>query len=192
MPNGLNQERLDAYLGLPPNTGADYMLSFSKTNPKLLDYDEPYVVMTAGEVHLLLAEAALRGIAGVTDAQTHFEEGVRQDIKRYALHDDSFVVDDGIINAYIATLGPVTLENIYNQYYIATFMNHYETWANWRRTGYPKTVAKQDPPLPESLTNGEIFRRLKYPSSEPAVNPNYDEGSMKPNDFMTRLWWDVK
>ena len=193
MPNGMNQERLNEYLGLPPDTPVDYMVTFSRTNPKLLDYDEPYVVMTAGEVHLLLAEAALRGIAGVTDAQAHFEEGIRQDIKRYALHDESFVADDADIDAYIATLGPVTLENIYNQYYIATFMNHYEAWANWRRTGgYPLTVTKQDPPLPESISNGEIFRRLKYPTSESAVNPNYQEGSIKPNDFMTRIWWDVK
>lgn len=193
MPNGLNQERLNAYLGLPSDTPTDYMVTFSRTNPKLLDYDEPYVIMTAGEVHLLLAEAALRGIAGVTDAQGHFEEGIRQDIKRYALHDASFVADDATINAYIASLGPVTLEEIYNQYYIATFMNHYEAWANWRRTGgFPKTVTKQDPPLPESISNGEIFRRLKYPTSESAVNPNYEAGAVKPNDFMTRIWWDVK
>jgi len=191
IPNGLDQERLNDYLGLPPDTPTDYMTIFSKTNPKLLDWDEPYVIMTAGEVELLLAECALRGIAGVTDAQTHFENGVREDIRRYELHDAGWVVDGATIDAYIATLGAVDVEKVGDQYYIATFMNHYEAWANWRRTGYPTIVDKQDPPLPSSLTNGEIFRRLKYPTSEPAVNPNYAEGAMAPNDFMNRLWWDV-
>ncbi len=193
IPKGMNDERLRAYLGLPDDASLDYMLTFSRHNTKLLDLDEPYVVMTAGEVHLLLAEAVMRGLGNVPGtAQAHFEAGIREDIARYALHDESFVADDAAVNAYIATLGTVTEEKIATQYWLATFMNHYESYANWRRTGMPTFVNGQNPALPNTETDGQIFRRMKYPASEPATNPNYDEGSLQPNNFLTKMWWDVK
>lgn len=190
-PPGLNSIRLKEYLGLNPDDPADIQVIFSRLNPKLLDLDETHVLSTYGEVQFELAEIALRNISSTPmSAQEHFEEGIRADINRYVIHDASFARDPGDIDTFIAGLGAVDEEKNAAQFWIATMMNHYEAYANWRRTGMPSFVAPPEIGYPSNVSNNQIFRRLEYPTSEPGINPNYSEGATLPNDFMTRIWWD--
>ena len=87
------------------------------------------------------------------------------------------------------------LEQINTEYYIHTFCNEYEAFANWRRTGYPKlTPARNAASYPNNVTNGEIPRRFIYPTSEITANPvNYNDAvkRLSGGDKMTsRVWWD--
>jgi len=190
-PPGLNSERLREYLGLGPEDPADIQVIFSRLNPKLLDLDETHVLSTYGEVQLELAEIALRGISSTPmSAQEHFEEGIRADINRYIIHDESFFREPAVIDAFLPTLGAVDEDKIAAQFWLATIMNHYESYANWRRTGMPSFVKPPPEGYPSNVSNNQIFRRLEYPTGEPGINPNYAEGATLPNDFMTRIWWD--
>ena len=93
MPNGKDQTRLEAIEGVSPlNLDATY----SKINPLLLDRDEPYMLMNYGEVELLLAEAAQRGIGGLTaaGAEAHYNAGVKASMQMYTIYDASFAVSD--------------------------------------------------------------------------------------------------
>ena len=80
-------------------------------------------------------------------AEEHYAEGIRASIDRWILHDPSFAVDPAVRDAYVASMLPLKagndgFEQIAWQYWISSFMssNHYETFANWRRTGRPTLI----------------------------------------------------
>lgn len=187
MPNGNDINMLKV---IENNPNLDPATTYSRMNPKLLNRDEPYMLMNYGEVELLLAEAAQRGIGGLTPAaaQGYYEEGVKASMQMYTIYDPSFVVSDAQVTAYLAAhpygIEKPALEMIGDQYWVNHFLNWWEAWSNWRRTGYPTLTPVN---YPGNVTSGKIFQRLKYPNSEPAGNPNFDGAS--PNDYITPVWW---
>lgn len=188
MPNGQDINRLKT---LENNPNLDPNITYSKLNPKLLDRDEPYMLMNYAEVRLLMAEAAQRGIGGLTAAQaaTHYAEGVKAAMQMYTKNDPSFVVTDAQVAAYLAArpfgvLKPA-LEMIGEQLWVSHFLNWYEAWAEWRRTGYPQLTPTN---YPGNVTGGKIPQRLMYPSAESAGNPNFATDA-SPNDYTTKVWW---
>jgi len=193
MPNGKNQTDLEAIEGVSP---LDLNVTYSKINPLLLDRDEPYMLMNYGEVELFLAEAAKRGIGGVDpgSAATHYDAGVKASMQMYTPYEGSAVgaltVSDAQVASYLATYpysDATALEQIGNQQWLNKFLNWWEAWGEWRRTGFPALVPVN---YPGNSTGGTIPVRLKYPNAEVAGNPNFASGASA-NDFTTRLWWDV-
>ena len=91
-------------------------------------------------------------------------------------------------NPYVAANG---LEQIAEQVWVATMFNFYETFANWRRTGYPQLTPVN---YPGNVTGGTIPRRLEYSQGEANVNAaNFAEASARMGGdlFTSRVWWDV-
>lgn len=174
------------------------MNQFSDVNPVLVTTAVPMMFQSAAEVQLLLAEAAVRGWVN-GDAATYYENGVRAAMKQWGdIYDPSTAIDDAAIDDYLAN-NPFdgTLKMIGEQYWAATFMNEYETYNNFRRTGFPELVPVQyEAALP--VTNGQIPRRLVYPQSEAGINgDNLNEAISRqglPADFASMLnipvWWD--
>ena len=83
------------------------------------------------------------------------------------------------------------MEQISTQHWLATFFNEYESWSNWRRTGYPVLTPVN---YPGNVTNGTIPRRMTYSTSEQANNvANYNDAvaSQGADVMTTRIWWDV-
>src|SRR5690606_19105138 len=74
-PNGADQQMLNAIEGKQV-VAAD---TYSRINFHMLQRDEPYMLMNYAEVELLLAEAAERGLGGLSagDAEGHYNDGVR-------------------------------------------------------------------------------------------------------------------
>src|SRR5215203_4556272 len=101
MPNGMDIPMLRQFEGNPT---LDPTKTYSRINPKLLNLDEPYMLMNYGEVKLLLAEAAQRGIGGLSAAAAagHYNEGVKASMQMYTIYDPSFVVSDAQVAAYLA------------------------------------------------------------------------------------------
>jgi hypothetical protein len=146
--------------------------------------------MNYGEVELLLAEAAERNIGGVTNAKEHYEKGVKASMRMYVIYDPSFVVTDAQVDAYLAAhpygVEKPALQMIGEQLWANLFMNWWEAWAEWRRTGYPTLVPTN---YPGNVTGGKIPQRLKYPAAEVGGNPNFSTGATAPNLYETKLWW---
>jgi hypothetical protein len=188
MPNGNDLTLLKVIEG---NSNLDINATYSKINPKLLDRAEPYMLMNYGEVELLLAEASQRGIGGLTaaGAAAHYNAGVRASMQMYTIYDPSFVVTDAKVDAYIATypynVAKPALEMIGDQLWVNHFLNWWEAWSDWRRTGLPKLVPTN---YPGNVTGGKIPQKLKYPNSEVAGNPNFKTGASA-NDYVTKVWW---
>lgn len=189
IPNGFDQGQIDQMEGKPVIATE----TFSRINFLLLQDDEPYQIMNYAESEFLQAEALERGIgSGIPGtAKDHYEAGVKAAMQMYTVYDPSLTVSDEEVAAYLAqypygTYKPA-LEMIGEQLWVSKFLNWWEAWSDWRRTGYPRLTPTN---YPGNVTNGVIPRRLRYPNSEVAGNPNFQAGATMPNDYVTRVWWD--
>lgn len=158
-----------------------------------LKLNGPTVFVSYAQCELLLAEAALRGWSVGVDAATHYQLGVAAAMKEPVQYDAGAAVSDGAVANYLAAHPFTTatgMEQINTQYWAACFLDWYETWANWRRSSFPKLVAVN---YPGNATGGQIPRRMLYPSSEASVNAtNYNVAIVRQgeNSLMTKVWWD--
>lgn len=171
------------------------------------DPKAPTMIVTYAENQLLLAEAAYRGwlngVSGAKTAKEYYEAGVTAAMKQFAHYTNGSslytqYITDAAIKAYLEANpydASKALEQINTQYYILTFCDDYETFANWRRSGYPQ-LTPVNKSYPNTVTNGTIPRRFTYPSSESQSNSaNYQEAvsRLSGGDKMTsRVWWDVE
>lgn len=165
----------------------------------------PTFVCTYAQTQLLMAEAAVRGwISG--NAQTYYENGVRAAMQQFSQFPNATslynqYLDADAIDQYL-TNNPFdaanALEQINTQYWINCFCDEYETFANWRRSGYPELTPTyfDEEPLGTSDTDGTIPRRFRYPSSESQDNAaNYEAAVSRMaggDHFDSRVWWDVE
>ncbi|WP_336517814.1 SusD/RagB family nutrient-binding outer membrane lipoprotein [Pollutibacter soli] len=159
---------------------------------RLVKVNSPIFLVTAAQNNLLLAEAAQRTwITG--DPAAYFEAGVRAHMLQMAAYDPLSAIPAADINTYIANhpYDPANaLKQINTEYWIASFLNGPEAWANFRRSGYP-TLTKN--PYPGADISGNFINRLTYPNSEISVNKaNMDEAISRQgaDNLDTKVWWD--
>ena len=199
MPNGFNSTTIKDDPSWVPDPDPDdsygSMDAYSRINPMFVLRESPMVFQTYAEVAFLKAEAIERTWA-TGDAATEYANGVTAAMKQYAVYDASLAVDDADITAYL-TANPYNSGNwqeiLGEQYWMATFLNEYEAYANWRRTDYPKLTPVD---YPGNESKSQIPRRLRYPASEQSVNPEgYLEAVNRQwggeDQFWNRMWWDV-
>ncbi len=173
--------------------GEDGMAAYSTVNPLLVDLAAPMLFMTYAEVEFLLAEAALKGYTGAGDPVMHYEAGVAAAMEFYTIYDESLGIDQDAITSYLVQ-NPFdgSAAMIHEQYWAVTFLNDMESWANWRRTGYPELVPVD---YPGNVTNGQMPRRLKYFEREYSLNSTNilaASARMGGDEMSTRVWWDVE
>lgn len=189
LPNGLDGAMLNTLMGGPT---VPYE-KFSAVNPLMMQDDEPYQIMNAAEAQFLMAEALERGIgSGITGtAQEHYNAGVKMAMQMYTVYDPSFVVSDAAVNTYLTTYpygGPrPKLQMIGEQMWLSKYMNWWDAWSDYRRTGYPVLVPTN---YPGNATNGQIPTKLTIPAYEATGNPNYATGATQPDRLVGKVWWD--
>ncbi len=203
LPNGLNRTTMEKDPSYDPALGSE--LQYSGINRNIFaKLDGPRMFLTYAESQLLLAEAAIRGWISA-DAKSLYESGVAAAMRIYLEYDASANITETDIQAYL-TANPFVgigdtekaFEQINTQYWIATFLNGYETYANVRRSGYPKLIPvnyKTAGGASDNDTDGKFPRRLRYPwQAEIALNKeNYDAAVARMggnDDMVTRVWWD--
>jgi hypothetical protein len=153
----------------------------------------PSFLCTYAQTQLLLAEAAVNGwVTG--DAAEYYENGIRGHMEQVAAYGESVAIADADIDTYIAA-NPLNLANaaeeINTQYWVASFLNGPELFANFRRSGFPDLTPN---PYPAQDITGDFINRLTYPTAEIAVNQaNLQEAvsRMGPDNLDTKVWWDV-
>lgn len=157
----------------------------------------PAFFVTAAQTQLLLAEAKQRGwITTATTAQQFYHNGIRAHMQQLSSYGASSAIAQADIDAYIAAHplaadNATAFEQINDEYWIASFLNGPEAFANFRRSGYPDLPPN---PFPGKDISGDFIRRLTYPNSEISVNTdnvNVAIARMGADDLDTRVWWDV-
>ena len=114
-------------------------------------------------------------------------------MEQLALYDAAATVSAPAIQTFIDA-NPLddakAVEQINTQYWVSSFLNGPEAWANFRRTGFPALTPN---PYPGKSITGQFIRRLTYPNSEISVNSiNIKAAIAKQgaDNLDTRVWWD--
>lgn len=157
----------------------------------------PVFLVTAAQTNLLLAEARFRGWITTGSAAQYFEDGIKAHMDQMAVYDVNSAITAAARDTYVAA-NPLTAGNelaqINTQYWIASFLNGPEAFANFRRTGFPNlTPNPYGQPNNPDVPNGTFIRRLTYPTSELSVNSeNVNEAISRQgaDKLSTRVWWD--
>ena len=174
-----------------PNGGTRYAFSQLDRN-RMAKRTSPLFLVTAAQTNLLLAEARFRGWINAGSTQEYFEEGIRQHMDQMKSFDPASAVDPADRDNYVVSRTPMLagneLEQINYEYWIASFLNGQEAWANFRRSGYP---VLQPNPFPGR--DVDWITRLTYPPTEILVNSTNVQAAIAeqgPDELDTKVWWD--
>jgi hypothetical protein len=184
----------DAFGKTIPNGTNRYAISQLDRN-RMAKRISPLFMVTAAQTNLLLAEAAVKGWVPGT-AANYFADGVRAHMDQMASYDPASAVSgpnrDNYVTAHpLDTSSPAaSLTQIGYEYWIASFLNGSEAWANFRRTGFPALTAN---PSTSSAIPGKFITRLTYPVSETQVNTGHVQTAIAaqgPDALDTKVWWN--
>ncbi|MFC4874215.1 SusD/RagB family nutrient-binding outer membrane lipoprotein [Negadavirga shengliensis] len=191
MPMGYDNQTIG---GVVAQRGLRSFYEFSQVDrTRMVARDAPIFHVTFAQTSFLLAEAVLRGWTN-GDAAALYAQGIRANMEQYADYGSNTAISTAAIDTYIQN-NPLDTENameqLGEQYWVASFLNGYEAFANFRRTGYPALAPN---PYPGKDISGDFIRRISYPDTEFAVNNENIQAALSrqgPDDLDTRVWWDV-
>lgn len=181
--------------GVVQNLGLKSFYDFSQVDRRrLAKRDAPLFLVTYAQTQLLLAEARHRGWITTGATEDYYEAGIRAHMQQMATYDAAAAVPETSIQPYLDNnplVEATALEQINTQYWIASFLNAPETFANFRRSGFPQLTPN---PYPGKAITGDFIRRITYPNSELSVNSeNVKTATVNmggPDNLDTRVWWD--
>lgn len=198
----LNDPRLPVF-GDKNNTGQYEGLEYGKASGNANDIplvsllgatlrqqNSPVYLVTYAQALFAKAEAAKLGwiTGGDTEAKNNYDEAIKQSILQWTGSSTSVALF--MSNADVAYNSANAIKQIAYQRWVHLFLNGYEGWAEWRRTGFPLLTA------PAGANGGQIPRREGYPTQEPNINKaNYDAAVAAfpyggTDGLNTRVWWD--
>jgi hypothetical protein len=191
-PNGLTNATAVAYSDTASRPGAIFYngaVSYGTGNYGGKGGAQPSYLMTFAEVSFIKAEAAQRGIGGLTASQAagFYNAGITASMNQWG------VTDGSAIAAYLAQPrvayqgGTAGLKQIALQKWIALYSDAGQAWFEWRRTCVPNLVKAK-----VTIFN-YIPRRLAYPSSEVSSNTANEQAAatrMGSDANSTPVWWD--
>jgi len=210
-----------AYNGVPYGldgnaVGAIPSASVSFIGVHVRAQNSPTYITTYAQVLLAIAEANKLNwlTGGDAEAKSKYEAAIQASVRQWnrlsfktyddgrdkqvekVLYDANDTGDTTGLAAYLALPevvynGTEALKKIAYQRWLHLYMNGYEAWAEWRRTGFPVlTPAPDNGGLP-------IPRRQAYPVKEQNINgDNYrtaitaQPGLGGKDDLNGRVWWD--
>lgn len=161
----------------------------------------PSIILTYPEVQFILAEAAERGIAGLTAGQArgYYEAGVRSSIQMWSGFNVAAgqpAVSEAQVTAYLAQPnvaykgGTAGLAQISTQKWIHLYTDGGTAWAEWRRTCQPASIK----PGPAAVQT-TVPRRFMYSPTEYSVNRQSLDAAVAAqgeDTFNSRMYWDTK
>lgn len=182
----------------------------------------PLQWMNASEVAFLRAEGvAVFGFNMGGTAKDFYEQGVRLSFEQWGVEGaDEYLMREDVIpetyddpsgsNDYAVQLSNLSVkwvdgdkeqmqERIMIQKWIANWQLGNETWADYRRTGYPHLIpASRDGNKSGGIVNSDLgARRMPYPNDEYVSNADnvakaVAEYLKGPDNMATDLWWACK
>ena len=193
MPNGLVATQAATYFNTSSRVGAVFFpgaTAYGTFGGGGASY--PQQILTYAELQFIRAEAANRGIAGLTagQAQGFYNDAITASMAQWG------VTSAAAISAYLAQPnvaykgGVDGLKQIAQQKYVALFTDGGTAWSEWRRTCQPTTIAAG----PGAIVNF-VPRRFYYSTTETSANSENLAAAIArqgPDNFGTRMYWDTK
>jgi hypothetical protein len=137
-----------------------------------------------------MAEAAKIGYiaGGDATAETNYYSAIEASWKFYGVFNqaafDTYKTQSGV------TYAPATgYKSIMTEKWVHLYLNGYESWVDWRRTGFPVLV-----PAVDAIDPRGIPTRQGYPTQENSINGvNYKAAVQRlggTDDNYGKIWWD--
>lgn len=184
-----------AYAGMPNgllnDSAGTYLRTASRPGTIVYDPTRPSVLMSAAEMLFTKAEAAERGLGGLSSGQAaqFYQDAITASMQQWG-------VPAAQITAYLGQAGvayqggAAGLKQIAVQKWIALYGDGGNAWAEWRRTCQPSTIVAG----PAAIINF-VPRRFEYSQTEYSVNGDNVQAAITqmggPDNFGTRMWWDT-
>ena len=178
--------------GLPygRNAAVNIPAAYSRIGNYFRSQGSPLPIFDYAQVLFMRAEAAKLGYTGAPDdaaAETFYKDAIKASWEKYG------VFNQAAYNTYIA-LPDVAYtpadghKKIMTEKWVHTYLNSWETWNDWRRTGFPVLTAAQD-----AIDSRGIPLRLGYPTNESSLNgENYSAAVAAlggTDDNYAKIWW---
>lgn len=188
-------EIVSNYVGVPFGVSSGYTApATSSIGPSLFtkgEFNRAFILMTAAEVQLSLAEAKQRfpAVALPGTAQSYYEEGVRESFRTLgvanAAAQANLLLASGKVDAdWNASTDK--LKAIATQKWLALVnFSGLEAWTEYRKTGIPNI------PQAATVTGTKRPVRLFYPNTEGGSNTANVKAQGTIDVFTTRIFWDV-
>lgn len=190
----LNDPRTPVYMGdnKVPYIGGPYgannsFAAYTHLGDIFHEPDYEGVILDYAEVKFLLAEAAARGLGGVTNAETHYNEAITASIEYWV---NGAAAATYLAQPSVAYNSSNWKQSIGMQKWIALYSRGFEGWSSWRVFGYPNLVA---PVTAHSSAEGLVPVRYTYPADESERNgASYTAASsaIGGDKFTTRVFWN--
>ncbi len=154
---------------------------------------QPSYLMTYAEMNFIKAEAANRGLGGLTAGQAaqFYYDGIKASMQQWGVADAD--ITTYLARPDIAYQGSTAgLKQIATQKWIALFTDGAQAWFEWRRTCVPNIKAG-----PAAIFS-YVPRRLEYPITERSVNGDNVEAAITAqgfddaNEMAGQTYWDTK
>ncbi|MEN7550270.1 SusD/RagB family nutrient-binding outer membrane lipoprotein [Rapidithrix thailandica] len=154
--------------------------SYSTYRPELQATTQSGIIFPYAEVEFLWAEAALKGWIN-SDAAAHYQKGIEASMAYWGAE---------MPGDYMNRPG-VTFDNqlgtLIRQKWIALFFCGFESWYDYRRTGYPVLAIGGG-----AENDGIVPTRMPYPSTLQSLNAtNYQKAveMLGADDLQVKCWW---
>jgi hypothetical protein len=195
-PVGYNQNTITTHPDYRGTAGQGF--NYSQLNFRVVGSAvAPILFVTHSQTKLLMAEAAQRGwISG--SAQQYYEEGIRASMEEWSLYPNTpdVAITEEETEAYlsqpeVAFDAGNAIEQINTQYWVSNVANGAESFANFRRSGYPVLTPN---PANGGLTGGGFVRRMAYPDDESSENESSYQAAVAAiggDNLTTRVFWDI-
>jgi hypothetical protein len=198
MPCGYDDKTISTAPGYPGKAGSGWKYSQVKRNI-LIKQDASCILISYSQTQLLLAEARQLGWINTGTAENYYKAGIRANMEQLGTIDSKAIIPASDIDKYLSTATLISgneLNQIGTQYWVSCFLNGYEAWANWRRTGFP---VLQPNLYPTRDIKTDFIYRLTYPTSEANINAkSFTEaikrqwgGDLTTDKLDYKVWWDV-
>ena len=191
--------------------------NFSAYSKTIYGSTDKLLALTASESWFCRAEGALRGWNMGGTAKELYEKGVTVSMEERGAAIGNYLSSTATPAKYEALDNPsyssnptstvtpaydenasfeTNLERIIVQKWLGNFPNGWESWADFRRTGYPKWFPVVNNLANDGVTAAGGMRRLPYPQSEYNTNSANINEAVKmlggPDNSATNLWWAKK
>jgi len=138
----------------------------SHLNDRYKKTADPLVQMrliSAAEIHFILAEASMRGWAPGTPAD-HYAAGIQQSFNAWGVGSQ--------FGGYLAKAPYKGLESIMEQKWLASWTMAQESWFDWRRTGLPVMKTGPSAARPSTAQEALPLRWYYHYTNEISKNPD--------------------
>ncbi|MBK8088729.1 MAG: SusD/RagB family nutrient-binding outer membrane lipoprotein [Chitinophagaceae bacterium] len=177
--------------GLPygRNAAINIPAAYSRIGNNFRGQGSPMPIYNYAQVLFMQAEAAKNGYAtgGDVAAKSFYEAAIMASFEQYGVYSApvyaAYILDPAV--AYTPVDG---YKQIMTEKWVHSYINGWEVWNDWRRTGFPVLT-----PATDAVDSRGIPLRLGYPTNEAALNgDNYKAAVTNlggTDDNYAKMWW---